>query len=174
MTTTCRYFAYGSNMQQATFRGRRGIDIRQAEPARLEGWRIVFDKPPLLPIPESYANIVEDGGGEVYGVLYEIAECDLDHLDLTEGVRIGNYRRIAVPVRLLGSGEAREAFTLTSERRDAALRPSTRYMALLLEGALEHGLPQAWIERLRAVPVDPETPEALRLRALLDDAIRRR
>lgn len=174
MTTTCWYFAYGSNMQQATFRGRRGIDVRQALTARLPGWRIVFDKPPLLPVRESYANIVADAAGEVHGVLYEILESELDHLDLSEGVRIGNYRRIGVPVRIDSTGEMRDAFTLVSERHDPSLRPSTRYVALLVEGATEHGLPAAWIDRLRAEPADPETPEAAELRTLLDDAIRRR
>ena len=40
------YFAYGSNMQSATLRGRRGIAYRRALPARVSGWRVVFDKPP--------------------------------------------------------------------------------------------------------------------------------
>ena len=40
------YFAYGSNMETATFRGRRGIAYRQALPARLTGWQLVLDKPP--------------------------------------------------------------------------------------------------------------------------------
>jgi len=46
------YFAYGSNMQAATFRGRRGIEPLRALAARLPGWRLVLDKPPLVPVGE--------------------------------------------------------------------------------------------------------------------------
>jgi ribosomal protein S12 methylthiotransferase accessory factor YcaO len=38
------YFAYGSNMQSATLRGRRGIEYRRALPGRLDWWRRVLDK----------------------------------------------------------------------------------------------------------------------------------
>src|SRR5262249_31220268 len=54
------YFAYGSNMQSDTLHGRRGIAFRRAVAVRAPGWRVVFDKPPLLPIGEAFANIVPD------------------------------------------------------------------------------------------------------------------
>ena len=37
------YFAYGSNMQGATLRGRRGIAWSRAVPARVANWRFVCD-----------------------------------------------------------------------------------------------------------------------------------
>jgi hypothetical protein len=54
------YFAYGSNMETATLRGRRGIEPLCALGARAAGWRLVFDKPPLVPVGEAFANIVPD------------------------------------------------------------------------------------------------------------------
>lgn len=167
------YFAYGSNMQPATFRGRRGIVPLDAVPARLAGWRLVLDKPPLIPLGESMANVVEDAAAEVLGVAYAVSRVDLEHIDLTEGVFIDNYRRVSVRVMPLdGRPDALEAFTLTSERRDARLRPSRRYMALLVEGAEHHGLPAAYVEWLRAIPAVEETPEATEARALLDRSFR--
>jgi gamma-glutamylcyclotransferase (GGCT)/AIG2-like uncharacterized protein YtfP len=169
------YFAYGSNMQSATFRGRRGIEWRRAVAARLSGWRLVVDKPPLVPIGEAYANIVADPAGEVFGVLYEIAAADLAHIDLTEGVLIGNYRRItalAVPLDPIHGG-ALTAHTLTSDRQASDLRPSTRYMSLVVEGALEHGLPAHYVEWLRSIPAQAETAEAARFRPLLDQLMKR-
>jgi len=67
--STVWYFAYGSNMQIATFRGRRGIAYRRAVPARLAGWRLVLDKPPLVPVGHAFANVVPDPAGAVVGVL---------------------------------------------------------------------------------------------------------
>jgi hypothetical protein len=169
------YFAYGSNMETATFRGRRGIDFRQALPARAAGWRLVLDKPPIFPIGEGFANLVLDPAATVIGVLYEITAADLAHVELTEGVPLGNYRRADLAVEALAApGVAIRACTLVADARAPDLRPSRRYMARLVAGALEHGLPEEWVAFLRAVPAGEETPEAAALRPLLDDALRRR
>jgi cation transport regulator ChaC len=166
------YFAYGSNMQTATFCGRRGIDFTRATAARAPGWRLVLDKPPLLPIGEAFANIVPDAQGEVLGVAYHVPIAALDTIDLTEGVLIGNYERrpIAV-VPLDGDGTPVEAFALVSERRDSSLLPSSRYMALLIEGALEHGLPAQYVDFLRGIDACAESRTAAALRPLLDGAM---
>jgi len=170
------YFAYGSNMQIATIRGRRGIAFRRALPARLQGWQLVFDKPGLLATGESYANIIPDADATVLGVAFEITEDDLRHVELTEGVLIGNYQRIEVQVMPLASHEpaSRPAFSLTSDRRDPQLQPSQRYMDILVQGATEHGLPAEYIAALRATPTRPETPESAAVRAFIDDALRQR
>ena len=168
------YFAYGSNMQTATLSGRRGIVFARALPARAVGWRLVLDKPPLVPTGEAFANIVAEQGTEVLGVLYDIAAADLAHLDLTEGVLIGNYRRVQIPVTALAQAATEvTAFTLISDARDATLRPSDRYMACLVAGAEEHGLPESWIASLRAVPVRAEGAAAKALRPLVDAVLRR-
>ena len=172
--STAWYFAYGSNMQSATLRGRRCIEFQRAPPGRARGWRLVLDKPPLLPVKESFANIIADGDAEVLGVLYEIATADLPHIDFTEGVLIGNYERIAIPVEPLASpGEHVLAYTLTSDRHDPSLQPSQRYMDLLIAGAEEHGLPADYIASLRAVPACAESPEAAQLRPLIEAVLRK-
>jgi hypothetical protein len=162
------YFAYGSNMQPATFAGRRGIAPARALAARAPGWRLTLDKTPLVPIGESFANLLPAPAAETFGVLYEISAADLVHVDLTEGVLIGNYARIEIAVvPLVASGPAR-AFTLVSDKRSADLRPSDHYMALLIEGAEVHGLPSEWIAMLRAVPTCVTSPEAMAGRRFLD------
>jgi hypothetical protein len=65
------------------------------------------------------------------------------------------------------------AFTLTSDRHDAVLLPSTRYMALLIGGAQEHGLPDAYVAWLRSIPALTETAEAAAWQPVLDGALRR-
>ena len=168
------YFAYGSNMQSATLRGRRGIHFQHAVAGRVSGWRLVLDKPPLVSIGQSFANIVPAPGGEVMGVLYDITEADMEHLDVSEGVLLGNYQRVEVAVSLLPEPHrCVAAFTLTSDKRDPTLQPSTRYMDLLIAGALEHGLPGEYVEFLRQIPARPESPEAARLRPLIDQVLRR-
>lgn len=162
-------------MQRATLCERRGIACLRAIAARVPGWRVVFDKPPLIPIGESFANIVPDPDASAFGVLFEISADDLDHLDLTEGVLIGNYDRVLITAQPLEDAETIiAAHTLTSARRDAALNPSPRYMGLVIDGAIEHGLPPDYIAFLRSVPTGAESLQARLLRPMLDAVMRRR
>ena len=168
------YFAYGSNMQRATFRGRRGIEPRRAVAVRAAGWRLVLDKPPLFSIGHSFANVVRDAQGVVYGVAYEITAEDMAHVEFSEGVQLGNYMRAEITLQVLDPGsEPLQAFTLTSEKRATGLQPSTRYMGLLIDGALEHGLPDDWIAMLRAIPALEESAMAKAARSLLDRVIKK-
>jgi len=177
------YFAYGSNMQSATLRGRRCIEYRRALPGRAPGWRLVLDKPPLVGSGVSFANIIADPAAEVWGVLFEIADHDLAHIDLTEGVLIGNYARVEVAVAPLADGSAasgssmgpppQRAFTLTSDQRDPSLHPSQRYMQLLIDGALEHGLPADYVKFLRRVPTVDEPEHMQQWRPLIDELLRK-
>lgn len=164
-----RYFAYGSNMQAATFAGRRGITPTSARGARVTGWRLVLDKPPLFGPGPAFANLVAEEGAEVFGVVYEIGMDDLTHVELTEGVTLGNYRRTEVTAIPLDPDAAPcAALTLVTDKRDATLLPSTHYMDLLIEGAEAHGLPEAWLAFLRAHPSAPDSPEAAAARARMN------
>jgi sulfite reductase (NADPH) flavoprotein alpha-component len=179
MVPTVWYFAYGSNMQAATFRGRRGIAPLRAIVGRAAGWRLVFDKPSLLGTPEGYANIVPDSAAEVLGVLYEITQDDLEHVELTEGVKFGNYDRVELSVAPLiapgGAGPAVHlASSLASEKRNQALLPSRRYLELVVDGAVEHGLPAEYVELLRRIATCEESPEAQQMRGMLDKLMRRK
>ena len=166
------YFAYGSNMQLGTFAGRRGITPARALAARVRDWRLVLDKRPLVPIGASFANLRREPGTETYGVAYEITPDDLAHVDLTEGVLIGNYARVEVPIEPLvapADGDApTSAFTLVSDLVAEDLMPSEHYMALLIEGAETHGLPAEWIAMLRAIPTCASKPEVLAARKFVD------
>lgn len=174
--STVWYFAYGSNLQSATLRGRRGIEVVRSAAVRAPGWRLVFDKPGLLG-RAAFANIVPEEGAEVLGVAFEIAVDDHAHVELTEGVAIGNYRRVELAVEPLDASvpwAPATVLSLSSEKRDPSLLPTTRYLGLVIEGALEHDLPDPWVRSLRAVPVREETEEERAFRAVVDEAIRRR
>jgi cation transport regulator ChaC len=141
------YFAYGSNMQAATLRGRRGIEPLEVRVGRLHGYRLCFDIP-VGPGSRGVANLSVDAGAEVWGVLYLLTADQHSHLDRTEGVPNGLYRRIRVDV--LTGDEVVTAETYISELRDPARLPSHRYRGLLLDGAREHALPSNWVSTLES------------------------
>jgi cation transport regulator ChaC len=169
------YFAYGSNMDSATLRGRRGIEWTRAAPALARGWRLTIDKPSLLGTGEAMATIEADAAGEVWGVLYDVATADYEHLEFTEGVLIDHYRRTAIEVEPSHSWEDAlvAAVTLVSPDRDPTLKPTTRYMKLLVAGASEHGLPESWLDVLRRFDAVEEKAEHAALRPYFDRAMRR-
>lgn len=171
------YFAYGSNMDTATLGGRRGVALGASGVGCARGWKLALDKPSLLGTGEGVATIVADPRAEVWGVLYEMSSHDFEHLSLTEGVRIDHYACVEIDVTATSPWSQEEtllrAISFTSNHRDASLRPSRRYMDLLLRGAAEHGLPAEWIEMLKAVPADEETAESLALRPFVDAVLRK-
>ncbi|HVM98512.1 MAG TPA: gamma-glutamylcyclotransferase, partial [Candidatus Acidoferrales bacterium] len=121
------------------------------------------------------ANLIEDPQASAYGVLFDVGDDELAHIELTEGVLIENYRRVIVPVELLAKTDAQvvHAFSLSSDKRDPTGRPTVRYMSLLIEGAIEHRLPAEHVEFLRGVPTCEETSESLQMRDAIDGFMRR-
>ena len=100
------YFAYGSNMLESRMRERTpsavalGVGI-------LEGMRVVMNKKGVD--DSGKANLVEDPGSVVYGVLYKIDPSELPGLDSAEG----GYERRSVEV--VFGDEVVEAQTYISE-----------------------------------------------------------
>src|SRR5215469_3063520 len=137
------YFGYGSNMNRGIFENRRGMRPIQERSALLENYRLCFN----LPIgrgERGVANLEPHLGARTWGVLYLITTEQSEHLDRTEGVSLGRYRRI--PVSLIVDGDEQiSAFTYQSVRVNWERKPSQRYIGLLIEGAVQHGLPADYI-----------------------------
>lgn len=152
------YFGYGSNVERATFLGRRRMRPVESRPGVLEGWRLRFDLP-VGPGERGVANLTREPGARVWGVLWCITPADAQHLDRTEGVHRGFYLREPVEVRDAG-GRATHAFAYRSDRGRSGRKPSRRYLGLLLRGAREHGLPAEWIAELRGLELAVDEREA--------------
>ena len=141
------YFGYGSNMNRGIFENRRGMRPIQEQTARLENYRLCFN----LPIgrgERGVANLERHLGARTWGVLYLITTDQAEHLDRTEGVSRSRYRRIPVSL-FVETGEKIAAFTYQSGKVSWDRKPSPRYMGLLIEGAIQHGLPADYLVYLR-------------------------
>jgi hypothetical protein len=149
--STIWYFAYGSNLDAGTFLGRRRMRPLDTRVAVLEHFELRFDLP-VGPGERGVANVAPREDDEVWGALYLLTHREAEHLDHTEGVQFGGYRRLDVEVREI-SGVRVGAFTYHSKRSIAGRKPSRRYLGLLLAGARQHGLPAEYIERLRSLPL---------------------
>jgi gamma-glutamylcyclotransferase len=141
------YLGYGSNMNRGIFESRRGMRPIQAHPALLENYRLRFNLA-IGPGERGVANLESQAGAHTWGVLYLITVEQSEHLDRTEGVPRGAYRRIPVSA-IVGSSERIPAFTYQSDRISLGRKPSARYIRLLIEGAVQHGLPPGYLRYLR-------------------------
>jgi len=134
-----RYFAYGSNLVVERMR-ERGAPFKAARPALLRGHRLVFDKRGFD--GSARANVAPAPGGLVYGVLYELEE---DGLEALRGYESG-YDLVAVEVEVPDGDEAArvsaKVFVARPDRRTKA-PPTRSYLALILLGLQQHGLPTA-------------------------------
>src|SRR5271167_4481722 len=103
------YLGYGSNMNRGIFEDRRGMRPIRARPALLENYLLCFN----LPIgrgERGVANLEPRAGARTWGVLYLITPEQSEHLDRTEGVPRGAYRRIPISV-LVDGGQQIGGFT---------------------------------------------------------------
>ena len=83
------------------------------------------------------------------GVLYRITEKEMDELDLSEGGRAYNIIHVSIAGDKCGKVIAQ---TFSSKAVAYGLLPSKRYVDILIDGAIEHDLSQAWIAHLRNTP----------------------
>ena len=145
-----KYFAYGSNMSSIRLQER----VPSADaigPARLPGYELKWHK-----------ISKKDGSGKcdivrsdrentrVWGVLYEIDDEEKPCLDREEGLGYG-YDEKLVEVDL--DGQAVSAWTYYATRIDETLLPYEWYKDFVVQGAMEHRLPEEYISLLGTTEV---------------------
>ncbi|GIW32793.1 gamma-glutamylcyclotransferase family protein [Meiothermus sp.] len=143
------YFAYGSNLSRRQMEQRTG-PIREARQARLDGYRLAFNK--RGSDGTGKANIVPDGGATVWGIVYLCRPDALREMDEHEGVAGGHYARYGIRIRL-DDGDELDAVTYVAGKAfiDDSLTPSARYLATILDGARQHLLPDDYIRSIEAL-----------------------
>lgn len=134
------YFAYGSNMDTKQMQNRlESADLTAFGVAKLKGWRLVFDK--ISRDGTGKANLREDEQGEVWGVVYQVTDEQIEKLD---GFEKGYSRKITEVV--MDDHDTRlVVITYISEKRDPKLHPSREYLTKIIKGASEHQLPEEYI-----------------------------
>jgi gamma-glutamylcyclotransferase len=150
---TFMYFAYGSNM--LTERLRAADRCPTASPVgvgSVRGFTLQFCK--RSEDGSGKATIVrsERAAARVIGVVFEIDEGEKWNLDKAEGVGRGYDVLDNVTVQL-ESGHEVLARTYIGTQLDQTLRPYDWYRALVIAGAMQHGLPSNWIATLEATEI---------------------
>ena len=149
------YFAFGANMHDSVFCGKRAMAPRAWRPGRVRGYRLRFNLEGRPKGRAAPANIVPEPGSEVWGVLYRVTRRQLVWLDHTEVVPGWKYRHLWTEAEDRAGNRLAPAVTYIADGGDTDGRPSRRYLALLREGARAHDLPGHWVRLLEAIePAD--------------------
>ena len=148
------YFAFGANMHDSAFRGRRRMRPAEWRVGRLAGYRLRFNLDGRPVGRSAPANISPDPDAEVWGVLYRISRADLVRLDSTEGVPGRRYRHLWIDAED-GDGRTVAAVTYIADGKAADGSPSLRYLTLLRDCARAHGLPERYLRILGSVEPAP-------------------
>ena len=144
--STVWYFAYASNMNRTQVEQRAGAAAEE-KVARLDNYELNFDK--VTRGGTGSANIVPAEGQTVWGVLYRLSEAQLRTLDRFEGVP-EHYRRSEVNV-IDAEGNKVGAQVYLARKIRKGLKPDRHYLARILQGAEEHGLPADYVAQLRKI-----------------------
>jgi gamma-glutamylcyclotransferase (GGCT)/AIG2-like uncharacterized protein YtfP len=163
------YFAYGSNM----------LEQRLRDPARapsavfvgvgtVRGFRLVFHKAGLDGSGKCTLDVTHQDSDAAYGVVFEIDDAHWPRLDEAEGVRGGGYSRETMRVELAACGTWVPAHAYLANRQavDPSCVPFEWYKALVVAGALEHGLPDDYIRALQDVAAARDPDDGRREAAL--------
>jgi cation transport regulator ChaC len=158
-----RYFAYGSVLslsharEWATSHGMDVTPFLAGRPARLDGYRLVFDVPSRF-WAGLVADLVPDASSSVEGVLFELPEEAREAVLRKEGVATGLYREHVEPVVVDGAGVEASVFSAEPARRLPEGPASWRYVQALVDGARERSLSPGWQASLERIERDAGRP----------------
>ncbi len=140
------YFAYGSNMSRAQMAGRTG-PIREGDAAPrvalLRGYRFGFTV--RSTDNRIYANVEVSPADVVHGVLYRCGESGMQVLDRYEA---GYQRRQVTVTDETGREYEATVYVGLPQCTVEPGKPTERYRDIVLQGAREFGLPEAYVARI--------------------------
>jgi gamma-glutamylcyclotransferase len=149
------YFAYSTILDRAAFeewRHQHGydfFDLPAGEAAEAVDLALDYDFPSRW-WAGRVAGLIERPGASVHGLLFRIPGKDWPVIQHKEGLVTGMCVERVVRVRSGGRELDAVAFTTAPQRRSKDGLVSERFVQALVRGAQAAGLPEAWINSLRA------------------------
>ncbi|MCO5073035.1 MAG: gamma-glutamylcyclotransferase [Rhizobiaceae bacterium] len=162
---TFTYFAYGSNMLTERLTApKRCPSARPIGKARAPKRKLVFEK--RSTDGSGKATLIVDSTLDQHGVLFEIDDREMGELDSAEGQGKG-YDRIDDFEVVCPDGRIVRAITYLATDPEEGLAPYDWYLALVVAGARQHGLPDEQIAELASTEFSEEysTQQAVRGRS---------
>jgi gamma-glutamylcyclotransferase (GGCT)/AIG2-like uncharacterized protein YtfP len=165
------YFAYGSNMNGLQML-KRCSRPKVVTVARLPNYRVGFFGYSRT-WDGAQESLVYEPGHDVWGVVYELSNQNLESLDAWQDVRMdGTGAYFHYPARVHGV-DAR-TYTILFYKKDIQGEPkkaSKPYLDFIVSGAEEKQLPAEYVGELRAIESSPATYPVPRPRAFNPESL---
>jgi gamma-glutamylcyclotransferase len=154
------YFAYSTVLDRQAFeewRSQHGyleFELPEGQLAEARGLGLVFDFPSRW-WGGRVAGLADAPGQRVCGRLYTLAAEDWPIVQHKEGAITGMCVEREIEVHVAGAPVRAVAFTTAPARRSLDGAVSARFVEALQRGARAAGLPEAYLEELRALAPSP-------------------
>lgn len=144
------YFAYGSNMYWPQMQ-ERCPSAKVIGPAFLKNYELAFTR--FSPKRKcGVADIIEAENKQVWGVVYQVSLSDLDLLDRFEGLHSKGYKHLSIEV-YFQHHQSRDVLTYEVQHKsERPILTNHFYKQLLIKGATNWKLPEAYITYLKTIP----------------------
>lgn len=139
------YFAYAINMDIESLAS-RGVTFEKVINGKARGYRLVFDKPATD--GSGHANLQDDRGSTVEGVIWEVPDADLARIAVYEDNEQGHYRGTDIIVQT-SRGEL-TCLAYRAAKFRTGLKPAPDYLAAIVRGAEMHRLSSEYITYLKS------------------------
>ena len=152
------YFAYGSNLDWNPMRG-RCPSARFVCKAKLSDHRLAFTRK-SKDRGCGVADVLQAHGHEVWGVVYQIDECDVGQLDKSEGFRprqsLEENAYLRTECHVFAEGDKEKPLLVSiyiANKQDNPPLPSDEYKRQIVEGAKYWHLSGEYIKELEKIAV---------------------
>ena len=142
---TVKYFAYGSNLDLLQMKN-RCPSSELISKGMLPDYRLTFNKY-SGGWDGGVADVIQHLGSEVWGLVFEISDSDLERLDNYEGYykdKISLYERWKAVIDT-PNGQVDDVWVYTVVEKDKFVQPTLEYLQIIKDAAVRWDFPKDYL-----------------------------
>ena len=140
-----KYFAYGSNLDLPQMK-RRCPSSKLISKGSLSGYRLTFNR-----FSSGWgggvADVIQDQGSKVWGLVFELFDTDLERLDRYEGYHkdwTSLYERWKTVIDT-PNGQVSDVWVYTVVEKQKFVKPTPEYLQIIKDAAVKWNFPKAYL-----------------------------
>ena len=153
---TAKYFAYGSNLDLLQMKRRCPLS-KLISKGSLSGHRLTFNKY-SSGWSGGVADVIQDEGSEVWGLVFEISDSDLERLDRYEGYhkdQTSLYERWKAVIDT-PDGQVCDVWVYTVVEKQKFVQPTLEYLQIIKDAAVRWNFPKVYQQTLELASIRAE------------------
>ena len=157
-----KYFAYGSNLDLPQMK-RRCPSSKLISKGSLPGYRLTFNK-----FSSGWgggvADVIQDQGSKVWGLVFELSDTDLKRLDRYEGYHkdwTNLYERWKAVIDT-PNGQICDVWVYTVVEKQKFVKPTPEYLQIIKDAAVKWNFPKSYQDDWYLIPCTMNFPPTKR------------